>query len=296
MSAAARHREFPGGWAGSALLHGLLLASLLVAWPKHEIQSGTPVPVKIVTNAPRTDLRPAIEAPEVQTAQTETPAPDAPLEAPAPTPAPPTPTPPKPAPPTPAKPAPPRPTPPTPAPTPKPAPPTPAPKAPTPKAAPSKAAPARPSPAASAPSLDLSELRRELGAASGGRRSSAARGRNQAETDRQARPDAGQGLLASSIPGLQEQLSELWNPNCQVQGGRQARVAVTFVVGAGGKLQGRPTADGHENAGGVPGAAALRAIMAVQTAAGQGVLASVVPRSMHGKEITARFDPSQCSG
>lgn len=280
MMAAARQREIPGGWLGSVVLHGALLAAALFAWPKHDMQGGTVVPVKILTNAAETNLRPAIEAPDVQTAQTEDPAPQAPLEtvAPTPDPAPPTP-------------APPRPTP-----TPKVAPktpPTPAPKTPAPKAAPQKTTP--PQKAQPTPSLDLAELRRELGVRpSGGRRSSAPKGQNRPETDRVARPDAGEGLSASSVPGLQEQLSELWNPNCQVQGGRSARVVVTFVVGPGGRLMEKPTAGGQEFTTGVPRVAAERAINAVEIAEDRGHLA-MVPRSLHGKKITARFDPSQCS-
>ena len=82
----------------SAGLHLLVLASMLITWPwAKDLKVGTVVPVNIVSNAPSTDLRPAVEAPEEQTAMTEDPVPDAPMEAVAPTPEP-TPTPPAPTP------------------------------------------------------------------------------------------------------------------------------------------------------------------------------------------------------
>lgn len=293
MTAATREREFPTGWLGSVLLHGALIAAALVTWNTREIQGGTVVPVKIVTNAAQTDLRPAIEAPTEQTAQTETPVPDAPLEtvAPAPDPAPPTPAP------QPAPKAPPQKT--TPA-------PKPAPKAPAQKAAPTPAAkaPAPKSPPQKRPatksedSLDLDALANSLAKMrpSGGSRSSAQKGQSRAETAREARPNAGEGMAASSIPGLQDRLEDVWNPNCTVEGGREVRVRVTFVVGPGGVIDrdNPPTAGGLEQSSNpVVRVAAERAIRAVRQAAPL----TMVPRSNYGKPITANFDPSKgCAG
>lgn len=310
MTAATREREFPTAWLGSVLLHGALIAAALVSWNTRDIQGGTVVPVKIITNASQTDLRAAIEAPVEQTAQTEAPAPDAPLETVAPTPAPPTPAPapapqPKPAPPQPA----PQPAPktaPQKTPTPKPAPkappqkatPAPAPKTPAAKA-PAAKAPDRPRPAAkSEESLDLDALADSLSKLrpSGGSRSSAPKGASRAETARQARPAAGEGMAASSIPGLQDRLEDVWNPNCSVEGGRDVRVRVTFVVGPGGVIDRDtpPTAGGLETSSNpVVRVAAERAIRAVRQAAPL----TMVPRSNYGKPITANFDPSKgCDG
>jgi hypothetical protein len=61
----------------------------MISWNfARDLKVGTVVPVTIVANAPSTDLRPAIEAPEVQTAQTDEPVPEAPLESAAPEPQP----------------------------------------------------------------------------------------------------------------------------------------------------------------------------------------------------------------
>jgi outer membrane biosynthesis protein TonB len=288
---ATREREFPTAWLGSLLLHGALIAAALVSWNSRDLQGGTVVPVKIITNASQTDLRPAVEAPVEQTAQTEAPVPDAPLETvtPAPSPAPP-----EPAPPPPPKPAPPQPAP---KPEPKPAPktppqkatPTPAPKTPATKTPAQKAPPAK-----REESLDLDALADSLSKLrpSGGSRSSAPKGANRAETARQARPNAGEGMAASSIPGLQERLEDVWNPNCTVEGGRDVRVRVTFVVGPGGAIDraNPPTAGGLETSSNpVVRVAAERAIRAVRQAAPL----TMVPRSNWGKPITANFDPSK---
>ena len=295
MTAATREREFPTAWLGSLLLHGALIAAALVSWNTRDMQGGTVVPVKIITNASQTDLRAAIEAPDEQAAQTEAPVPNAPLEtvAPAPTPAPPTPAPA----PTPAAKTPPQKTAPAPTPAPKAPPqkaaPTPAPKAPAPKAA----APKRPA-AKTEDSLDLDALANSLAKLrpSGGSRSSAQKGANRSETARQARPNAGEGMAASSIPGLQERLEDAWNPNCSVEGGQDVRVRVTFVVGAGGVIDraNPPSAGGLEtSANPVVRVAAERAIRAVRQAAPL----TMVPSSNYGKPITANFDPSKgCAG
>lgn len=293
MTAATREREFPTGWLGSALLHAALIAAALVSWNTRDMQGGTVVPVKIITNAAETNLRPAIEAPTEQTAQTEAPAPDAPLEtvAPIPDPAPPTPAP------APAAKTPPQKTAPAPKPAPKaPAPkptPTPAAKTPAPKAPPQKRAAQK-----SEDSLDLDALANSLAKLrpSGGARSSAQKGANRPETARQARPNAGEGMAASSIPGLQERLEDVWNPNCTVEGGRDVRVRVTFVVGAGGVIDraNPPSAGGLETSSNpVVRVAAERAIRAVRQASPL----TMVPRSNYGKPITANFDPTKgCAG
>lgn len=289
MSAATREREFPTAWLGSLLLHGALIAAALVSWNTRDLQGGTVVPVKIITNASQTDLRAAIEAPAEQAAQTEAPVPNAPVEmvAPDPTPAPPTPAPA----PTPAAKTPPQKTQPAPKTPPQKAAPTPAP---TPKA-PAPKAPAPKRPAAKAEDgLDLDALADSLAKLrpSGGSRSSAQKGANRAETARQARPAAGEGMAASSIPGLQDRLEDVWNPNCSVEGGRDVRVRVTFVIGPGGVIDrdNPPTAGGLETSSNpVVRVAAERAIRAVRQAAPL----TMVPRSNYGKPITANFDPGK---
>lgn len=272
----ARDRsEFSGAMVASALLHVGIFAAALIGWPwSKQLPVGSAVPINIVANAPSTNLAPAIEGPEELPAQTEAPVPDAPTPPAAPEPAP-VPTPPQPTP----KPAP------QPAPQPKPAP-TPPPKpAPT-KPAP-KPAPAKPAPKAAEKGLDLDALAASVAKSSGGQRSSAAKGPSRAETARQARPDLGTGTAASAISGMSEEIERRWNPNCNVEGGRDVRLKVYLTLGAGGQVTGEVTAGGAErSADPVVRAAAERAIRAVYAAAPF----PNVPRSFYGDRITLNFN------
>ncbi|MDP3659759.1 energy transducer TonB [Phenylobacterium sp.] len=278
---------------GSALLHAAFAAALLITWPwSKELKAGVVVPVKIITNASITDVRAALEAPEPQAAQVETPTPEAPLE---PTPPAPVPTPTPAPPPTPAPKVAPQPVPkPTPAPTPKPTPTpktvTPAPKAaqPAPKTPPTKAAPATKT--AKPSDLDLDALLASVSksAKSGGpRASSAPKGPARPETAPQARPAVGSGISANALAGLSEELQRRWNPNCDVEGGRDVQVRVTFTLGAGGQVVGDVRADGQErSSNAVIQAAADRAVRAVYAASPFRNL----PSEFYGQRIAVKFN------
>jgi outer membrane biosynthesis protein TonB len=194
-------REFSPALAGSALLHLTAAVLMMLNWHMdRDLKVGSVVPVTIVANAPDTDVSPAVEAPQAQAAATETPAPEAPAEV--------TPPPPKPQ-------AQPKPVPPLPKPTPAP---TPTPK-PPPKPEPAKPqAAVKPAPR----SLDLDALAASLSKSS--RPSSAARGPTQPETALQARTAPGAGVSALAVNGLVAELQRLWNPNCDVEGGRDVVV------------------------------------------------------------------------
>jgi len=266
----------------SAGLHLLVLASLLISWPwSRVLKVGAVVPVNIVSNAPATDLRQAVEAPEEQAAATEEPVPDAPLETTAPTPEP-----------TPEPPAPkPTPTPPKPTPTPKPAPPKPAPPTPAPTPKPTPKAAAKPA----EKSLDLDSLLAGLPKPrSGGKASSAAKGPARPETATQARPDFGSGANAAALAGLTEELQRRWNPNCDVEGGRDVRVQVNFLIGQGGLVQGQVSTSGGEerSANAVVRAGAERAISAVYGASPFRTL----PRDFYGQRVKVNFNAAKaCS-
>lgn len=291
---ARQKSEFSAAMAASALLHVGVIASALIAWPwSRPLPVGGAVPINIVANAPSTNLAPAIEAPEEAPAQTEEPVPDAaPTPAapePAPTPTPPAPTP-KPAP----KPAP------KPTPTPAPTPPPPTPKpAPAPKPVPApKPAPAKPAekaapaakPAPKSSGLDLDALAASVAKSaksSGSQRSSAAKGETRPATAREARPDLGSGQAAAAIAGMTDELQRRWNPNCEVEGGREVRIRVTFTLGSGGQVLGQPDAGGKErSANPVEKAAAERAIRAVFAAAPFRDL----PRQFYGDRIAVNFN------
>ena len=62
-------KEIQPALMGSVLLHATVAVMFLISWNfARDLKVGTVVPVTIVTNAPSTDVRPAIEAPEEQTA------------------------------------------------------------------------------------------------------------------------------------------------------------------------------------------------------------------------------------
>jgi protein TonB len=274
----ARERsELSRPMAASALLHAGIFAAALIGWPWGKtLPVGSAVPINIVANAPSTNLAPAVQGPEELPAQTEQPVPDAPTPPAAPEPEP-VPTPPQPTP----KAAPPQPAPkPAPAPTPKPAP-----AQPTPKPAPAKPSP-KPAPKVEK-GLDLDALAASLPKNSGAQRSSAAKGPSRAETAREARPDLGTGAAAAAISGMSEDIERRWNPNCNVEGGRDVRLKVYVTLGSGGQVVGEVTAGGAERSdNAVVRAAAERAIRAVYAAAPF----PNVPRSFYGDRITLNFN------
>jgi len=264
---ASRSREFSPAMIASLALHLGVFGLAFVSWPwTRELSVGASVPINIVSNAPDTNLRQAVQAPEEQTAQTEQPVPDAPAEAAAPDSAPiPTPPPPKPAPAAPPK--------------------------------PTLKAPAKPAPKPQkTASLDLDALAAAVAKAarsSGSRTSSAAKGPARQETAKVARPDMGDGMAANALKGLADELQRRWNPNCEVEGGRSVKVRVTFTLGAGGNVMGKATAGGQENsANAVEQAAAERAIRAVYQAAPFKNL----PREFYGDRIAVNFNAAEaCS-
>lgn len=266
---------------GSVLLHGGLAAALLISWPwlNEPVHMEASVPVTLVAQGPTANVRPAEQAPEEAPAMTEEPAPEATPEPPAP----PTPEP-APAPKSPPKPAPKQPKPepaakPVPKPAPKKAEPTPTPK---------KPAPARPAPAK--PSLDLDALADSLKQGRPKPKSSAAKGRAQLEKAIQARAAIGQAdaLAASALKSLSADLARRWNPNCEVEGGRDVMIEATFKLNAAGRLVGAVQASGENSSNPVVKAASDRAKEAVHAAQPFENL----PEALYGERITVRFNAS----
>jgi outer membrane biosynthesis protein TonB len=260
-------REIQPAMLGSVLLHATVAVALLVSWNfARDLKVGSVVPVTIVSQAPATDVRKAEQAPVEQTAQADEPVPQAPLESTPPAPEP--------------KPAPP---PPTPKPTPIPAKPVPAPAAkPAPPAKPEK-------------SLDLDALSAsisKLQKPSTPKPSSAAKGPARPETALQARPALGAGISAAALTGLTDELQRRWNPNCDVEGGRDVQVRVTFVIGAGGQVVGDVASQIKGVQTPVSRTAAERAVSAVYAAAPFRNL----PREFYGDKIAVNFNAREaCS-
>lgn len=256
--ARARRIEVSPAALGSIGLHVAVAAAFMITWGDRDLKVGSVVPVTIVANAPDADTRPAIQAPETQAAATEEPVPEAPAE-----PAPPPPT---------------------------PAPPPP----PTPKAAPTPpkaAAPvAKPAAKPVEKSFDLDALSASLKAPARNapqRPSAAPKGPTRAETAPVARQTAGSGLAAgAAMQGLAEELQRRWNPNCDVEGGRDVVIRTTFQLGVGGQVVGNVAAQIQGARTPVAQAAADRAVRAVYAAAPFRNL----PREFYGDRIAVNFN------
>jgi len=254
-----RRIEVSPAAVGSLALHAGVAAALMISWGARDLKVGAVTPVTIVSSAPDLDTRPAIEGPTEQTALTETPVPDAPS-----TPEPPEPQP-QPAPPTPPQP------------TPK--------TTPTPKAAQPKPAPKKDTSQDFFASLEqtLSKSR-----PAGGRPSPAPKGQNRAETSTTPRNTAGSGLAAGAdMQGLVQELQRRWNPNCEVEGGRDVVVRVVFNIGSGGQLVGQVTSEVRQGGNSpVARTAAERAERAVYAASPFRGLS----RDYYGQRIAVNFN------
>jgi len=252
---------------GSLLLHASVAVLLLISWNfTRDLKVGSVVPVTIVSSAPADDVRPAEQAPVEQAAATPEPVPEAPVQS-------------------------------TPSPEPKPAPPPPKP-APIPKVvkpiptpAPAKPAP----PAKPEKSLDLDALSAsisKMNKTAPPKPSSAAKGPAHAETALVARPTTGTGLSAAAMTGLVEELQRRWNPNCDVEGGRDVQVRVVFTIGAGGQVVGDAASQIKSTPNAVAQAGAERAMRAVYAAAPYRTL----PREFYGTRIAVNFNAREaCS-
>jgi len=254
--ARARRIEVSPAALGSIGLHVAVAAAFMITWGSRDLKVGAVVPVTIVSSAPDVDTRPAEQGPETQEAATETPVAEAPPE--------PAPPPPQPAPPPPK------------------AAPTPTPKAP----APAAKTPAKPA----EKSFDLDALAASLKAPARNapqRPSAAPKGANRAETAPIARQTTGTGLAAgAALQGLAEELQRRWNPNCDVEGGRDVVVKVNFQMGVGGQVVGDVASEIKGPRTPVSQAAADRAVRAVYAAAPFRGL----PREFYGDRIAVNFN------
>lgn len=241
--------------AASLAIHGGILAGLLLTRPwEKELPLGAVVPVNIVSSSELTDLRAAAKADAAQVAQAEQVLPT-------------------------------------------PAPATPEPPEPEPKPEPAKSPPPAAAKVPAKPSLNLDALAASVARSAKAAKPAAAprQGPAQLETALEARPAAGQaqGLSANALAGLAGELQRRWNPNCEVEGGRDVRVRVTFVVGPGGGLLGPVDAGGQERSpNSVVKAAADRAIRAVHQAAPF----SNLPRDIIGQRVAVNFNAREACG
>jgi outer membrane biosynthesis protein TonB len=244
---------------GSIGLHGAIALALMISWGSRDLKVGAVVPVTIVSNAPDADTRPAVQAAETQTAMTEEPVPDAPPE---------------PAPPPQAE-------------------PEPAPQAKAAKPAEEAPAPAKAKTKPAQRGLDLDALVASLTRPARNqppRPSSAAKGASRAETAPTARSTVGSGLASgAALQGLAEELQRRWNPNCEVEGGRDVVVTVTFKLGVGGQVVGEPEPKVDSGRSAAAQVGADRAVRAVyQTAPFRNL-----PREYYGERIAVTFDAKQ---
>lgn len=240
---------------GSIAFHGVIAAALMITWGSRDLKVGSVVPVNIVSRVPDNDPRPAAQAEEAEAAATEEPVAEAPPE-----PAPPPP---------------------------QPAPPEKAAAKPVEKApAPTKAPAAKPA----EKSFDLDALAASLTkpARNAPQRPSAAQqGPSRAETATAARQTTGSSQAAgAALQGLAEDLQDRWNPNCDVEGGKDVIVKTYFKIGAGGQLVGDVTSEIRGPQNPVSQAAADRAVRAVYaTAPFRGL-----PSQYYGERIAVTFN------
>lgn len=264
---ARREQTISPGLLASIALHGAVAALIAFGLPwksSKPITIGESVPVTIVTNGP-TNVRPAEEALEEQTAQAPDPVPEATPQPPAPTPAPM----------------------PTPAPTPPPKP-TPTPK-PSPTPTPAKPKETKKNDNDFFASLEASIAKSKK--ATGKPTANAPKGPARAETSVSARPAMGAatGLSAAALGRLQGEVQDRWNPNCEVEGGANVNVRVVFVIGPGGRVVGQPQSPGTSSSDPVVKAASDRAIRALFAASPFAYL----PSDLYGKEIALNFNAKQ---
>ena len=229
----------------------------MISWGNRDLKVGAIVPVTIVSNAPDVDTRPADQGPETQSAMTADPVADAPPE----------------------------PVPPQPLPTPS--------MPPTKAARPAEKAPTLTTKPATRPAekaFDLDSLEASLTRPARNtpqRPSSAAKGPTRPETAPVARQTVGSGLAAgAAVAGMTEELQRRWNPNCDVEGGRDVVVRVTFQLGATGQVVGEvvPQIQGARSP--VATAGAERAVRAVFAAAPFRGL----PREFYGDRVAVNFN------
>ncbi|QUD87137.1 energy transducer TonB [Phenylobacterium montanum] len=268
-----RSSQLPAA-AGSVLLHAAVLAFGLLAlpWLSHPLKMGDVVPVTLITSEEQGALKNAAQSPDVSPAQTPEPTPQAPAQTAAPEPAPvPQPAPPQPKPP-PAKPV--------------PAPPKPAPS------------PQKPQPAKEEKSLDLDALAKSLAPAAkraaGAQKSSAAKGPPKPATAVQAQATAGASDVASTgaLASMAAELQRIWNPNCDVSGGADANIKVSFRLAPNGGVLGDVQSSGDGASDPVMRAASDRA----KSAVGQAAPFQNLPHQLYGPRITVNFNARQACG
>lgn len=136
--------------------------------------------------------------------------------------------------------------------------------------------------------LDLDALASSLIApARNTRPNPAAKGPTRPEIAPVARQTTGSGLAAgAALQGLAEELQRRWNPNCDVEGGREVIVRVTFLLGLGGQVVGDvvPQIQGPRTP--VAQASAERAVRAVYAASPFRGL----PGEFYGDRIAVNFN------
>jgi outer membrane biosynthesis protein TonB len=266
-----RSSQIPAA-AGSVLLHAAVLLFGLVAlpWLSKPLKMGDVVPVTLINAQESGSLRNAVESPQPTPATTPEPTPQAPAQATAPEPAPvPAPAPPQPRP--------------APAPQPKPPPPKPTP------------APAKPAPPKPDTSLNLDALAASVAQvakhSAGAQKSSAAKGPPKPATAIKVQATTGATDVASTgaLASMAAELQRIWNPNCDVAGGSDANIKVSFRLASNGRLIGDPQSSAEGASDPVVRAASDRA----KSAVGQAAPFQNLPPQLYGPKITVNFNARQ---
>ncbi|MDP1631387.1 MAG: energy transducer TonB [Caulobacter sp.] len=120
-------------------------------------------------------------------------------------------------------------------------------------------------------------------------------GGGQAQRDRtvavgtSAGPSAGaKGYLLT----LGSDLGQRWNPNCQVEGGADVNIRVSFIVSSNGRLLSTPVSSGDDASSSIVKSASDRAVRAVRMTEPF----PNFPPELYGEKITVNFNANQVCG
>jgi outer membrane biosynthesis protein TonB len=127
--------------------------------------------------------------------------------------------------------------------------------------------------------------------AAGAKRAAARPGPARPETAVTARATQGAGEAESTnaLSSMAAELQRLWNPNCDVPGGADANIVVSFRLGPGGRVIGQPQSAAETAGDPVIKAAAERAVRAVY----QAQPFTDLPPNLYGPKIAVNFNARQ---
>ena len=96
-------------------------------------------------------------------------------------------------------------------------------------------------------------------------------------------------VSASALSSLGAELERLWNPNCDVEGGSDVNIKVTFRLDSSGRLVGSPVSSQAHASDPIVVSGSDRAVRAVNA----GAPFDSLPRELYGQNISVNFNARQ---